>query len=360
MLHTTPRFMQRLRSFLALSIGVAFVWAGQAMVPGGTRPAFAETTLKAQFFLPKGHPISKRLEAIYRIIEKDTAGAVAIRSFYASELVPLQQALDGLSKGTLDLLVGPGNYYSGKVAIADFGIMPLNFKRYGDRSKAYYQEGLGAILQGVYGKLGITVVAPYNYFTGEEVLVAKGKTVSRFADFKGMKIRVAGGELIEMVKAMKAQPAFIAPPELYTAMQRHTVDGAIFPAHDLFPLKLNEVVSSVVGPDYLFSGPMMHLFKFNTQSWNALSQDVRRQIEATLRRVAIDDDVNSERELTALYLENAKKAGVKFVTLSVGEIAKAKAAVDTARAAYLKYNREQGHEQEAQQVLAILDRVAGK
>lgn len=340
----------------ALVLVAMLLAGGPAITPPAAQAA---TTLKAQFFLPKGHPIAKRLEEIYGEIEKATGGEVQIQSFYASELVPLRQALDGLSKGTLDVLVGPGNYYSGRIALADFGIMPLNFRRYEDRSKAFYDEGVGDILDDAYGELGITVVAPYNYFIGEEVLVAKGTSVTRFDQLQGLKLRVAGGELIEVVKAMGAQPAFIAPPELYTALQRGTVDGAIFPAHDLRLLKLSEVVGSVVGPDWLFSGPMMHLFKFNEATWNGLSAATRRQIADVLKQAALRDDRNAEEELTALYRDSAIEAGVTFITLPPGEIDKARAASRAGREAYLEYNREQGHGAEAERILAILDRLSG-
>jgi TRAP-type C4-dicarboxylate transport system substrate-binding protein len=354
-----------LQSIRVAALAAAFVLfglgpsSGVPLLGGGARPALAATTLKAQFFLPKGHPISKRLEAIYGEIEQATGGEIKIQSFYASELVPLRQALDGLAGGTLDLLVGPGNYYSGKIAIADFGIMPLNFRAYGDRSKAYYDKGMGDILDKVYGKIGVTVQAPFNYFTGEEVLVSKKVTVEKFEDLKGLKLRVAGGELIEMVKAMGAQPAFIAPPEMYTALQRGTVDGAIFPAHDLSLLKLSEVVGSVVGPDWLFSGPMMHLFKFNKRSWESLSPAVRAKVRDALQAAALRDDANAERELTALYRGAADQAGVRFITLPAPEVAKARVASVVGREAYLKYNEEQGHRDEARQVLSILDGLSG-
>ena len=349
----------------ALLLAALLVLAGIPGTPSsgplgsGATPALAVTTLKAQFFLPKGHPISKRLEQIYQEVEQATGGEVKFQSFYASELVPLREALDGLSRGTLDLLVGPGNYYSGKIAIADFGIMPFNFKSYADRSKAFYDEGVGEIVDKTFAKFGIAVPAPFDYFIGEEVLVRKGADVKGVDDLKGLKLRVAGGELIELVKALGAQPVFIAPPEVYTGLQRGTVDGAIFPAHDLRLLKLGEVVGTVVGPDYLFSGPMMHLFKFNKASWEALAPGVRGKVQVALKQAAQRDDANAERELTALYRADAEKAGVRFMTLPAAEIGKAKPATDTARKAYLQYNREQGNGAEAERILSILDRLSG-
>lgn len=343
----------------ALLLGALMFAGGLAGPLAGPHTALAATTIKAQFFLPKGHPISKRLEQIYGEIEQATGGEVKVQSFYASELVPLREALEGLSNGTLDLLVGPGAYYSGKIALADFGIMPLNFKSYADRSKAFYDEGIGEMLDTAYNKIGVTVQAPFNYFIGEEVLVRKGVTVNGYDDLKGLKLRVAGGELIELVKTMGAQPVFIPPPEVYTGLQRGTVDGAIFPAHDLRLLKLSEVSGTVVGPDYLFSGPMMHFFSFNKKTWDGLPVRVREQVHNALRKAAQRDDANAERELTTLYRADSERAGVKFITLPPSEIKKAKAATDAARAAYLQYNREQGNGAAAERILSILDRLSG-
>jgi TRAP-type C4-dicarboxylate transport system substrate-binding protein len=343
-----------------LLLAAILLGAGPLRSPlSGVPAAVAATTLKAQFFLPKGHPISKRLEAIYREIEQATDGAVKIQSFYASELVPLPEALDGLSNGTLDILVGPGNYYSGKIALADFGIMPLNFKSYASRSKAFYDKGVGHILDQAYSKLGVTVRAPFDYFIGEVLLVRKGITVNGYADLKGLKVRVAGGELVALVKAMGAEPVFIAPPEVYTGLQRGTVDAAIFPIHDLKPLRLQEVVGTALGPDYLFSGPMMHFFMFNKKTWDGLSAKVRGEIDATLRHAAARDDANAERELDTPYRASAEQAGVKLVDLPPAEIEKAKLAVFDAHDAYLKYNRDQGNEAQARQILEILDRLLG-
>jgi TRAP-type C4-dicarboxylate transport system substrate-binding protein len=344
----------------AILLAAVLAIAGLLPLPlMGPPPAQAATTLKAQFFLPKGHPVSKRLEQIYGEIASATGAEVKIQGYYASELVPLPQALDGLSKGTLDLLVGPGAYYSGKIALADFGIMPLNFKRYADRSKAFYDEGVGEMLDQAFGKFGVTVVAPYNYYIGEDILLRKGVKVQRYEDLKGLKIRVAGGELIELVKAMGAQPVFIAPPEMYTAFQRGTVDGAIFPHHDLVPLKLHEVVDTVLGPDFLFSGPMMHFFKFNKGSWSRLSERQREQVRAVLKQAALRDDEHAKAELDDRFKAMAEKQGVKFTRLSDADVRKASAATDKARAAFLQYNREQGNGEAAERILKILDRLSG-
>lgn len=342
-----------LGALLAFALGTGLGWAPEA-------PA-AEVALKAQFFLPKASPLSKRLADIYQEIEKASGGQVKIQAFWAGELVPTPQALDGLAKGTLDILVGPGNYYSGKIAIADIGIMPLNFKRAADRSKVFYETEVGALLDAVFRKaLKITVVGPFHYFIGEEWLIRKGVTVNRLDDLKGLKIRVAGGELVELVRALGAKPVFIPPPEVYTGLQRGTIDGAIFPIHDLEILKLKEVVGQSVGPDYLLSGPMMHLFKFNQASWQRIPADAQAKIREAIRRAAARDDATAIKDLETPYRERSKAAGVKFTTLSQADVDRAMEAVRIARDFYLTKNKEQGFGAEAEKILGILRQVAGQ
>ena len=78
-----------------------------------------------------------------------------------------------------------------------------------------------------------------------------------------------------------------------------------------------------------------------------------------LRQAALRDDRNAEEELTALYRDSARQAGVKFITLSPAEIDKGRAASRAGREAYLEYNREQGRGAEAERILSILDRLSG-
>ena len=341
------------RALYAFVLSLLLPWASVAWA--------ADVTLKAQFFLPKPHPVSKRLAQIYQEIEAASGGKVKIQAFWAGELVPTPQALDGLSRGTLDILAGPGNYYSGKIALGDISIMPLNFKRAADRSKVFYDRGVGAILDGVYRKsVGVAIVAPFTDFIGEEWLVRKGLTVNSVADFKGQKVRVAGGELVELARALGGEPVFIPPPEAYTALQRRTIDGLIFPIHDLDLLKLKEVVGEAVGPSYLFSGPMMHYFMFNAKSWENLGPEVQAKIGDALRKAALHDDANVIKTLETPFRASAEKAGVKFVTLSGAEIQKAMKAVEVARNYYITKNKEQGNGAEAEKILKILDEVAGK
>lgn len=113
-----------------------FGWAAEAR---GTE------ALTAQFRFRKDHPISRRLASLYRAIEANTGGKVKIEDFWAEELVRPEEELDALARGALDILVGAGGYYSGKIAVADITMMPGSFKRPVDRTKVFYDKKVGTV-----------------------------------------------------------------------------------------------------------------------------------------------------------------------------------------------------------------------
>lgn len=75
-------------------------------------------------------------------------------------------------------------------------------------------------------------------------LVLNRKPVQSMADVKGLKLR-SSGSLNMVVEAMNANPVGMAAPDAYLAIQRGTLDGALFPVTSIAPYKLNEVTKSI-------------------------------------------------------------------------------------------------------------------
>jgi tripartite ATP-independent transporter DctP family solute receptor len=66
--------------------------------------------------------------------------------------------------------------------------------------------------------------------------------ITKYEDFSGLKFRAVQAKISqETVKALGANPVPLAVPELYTALETHTVDGQGTPSAVIAALKLNEV-----------------------------------------------------------------------------------------------------------------------
>jgi TRAP-type C4-dicarboxylate transport system substrate-binding protein len=89
---------------------------------------------------------------------------------------------------------------------------------------------------------GATAVAkwyyePLNFWFVQQVTDMQG--------FKGKKIRVASPEAAELVSVLGASPVQIFPAEVFTALQRGTIDGVITGSGNIRSFKWDEVLKSV-------------------------------------------------------------------------------------------------------------------
>jgi len=131
---------------------------------------------------------------VLRAIEKDSGGRIKLERHWAGEPVPKKETLEGVGKGIIDMLLSAQTYYSGKIAIADHGIMPKNFRTNDDIFDLWWNTPMGKIIDDVYQKrANAKVIAPMP-FSNYVIQVRKGsKKIRKFEDFKGRKMRAPGG-----------------------------------------------------------------------------------------------------------------------------------------------------------------------
>lgn len=143
------------------------------------------------------------------------------------------------------------------------------------------------------------------------------KPISKVDDFKGKTIRVTA-IYRAFVEAMGGSPTTIAPAEVYTALQRGTVDGLGWPAKGLMDLGWHEVIKYRIDPGfYTLDGCVT----INLKKWKSLPPDVREGLETSLKE--------HEKSMYAQYMgvlekekELLSKAGVQISTLPPNEAKK--------------------------------------
>ena len=123
-------------------------------------------------------------------------------------------------------------------------------------------------------KLGVKIIAS-NPFPAQ-VFFCK-KPVASIADLKGRKIRVAGPSQGDFLNALGAQPVAIAFGEVYTALERGTVDCAVTGTGTGNAQKWYEVAGNLytLVASWGISGYMVNL-----AWWNKLDPAVRSFLEA--------------------------------------------------------------------------------
>lgn len=175
--------------------------------------------------------------------------------------------------GQVDIAAGPLTTVSGDVPILD-GV-DLAGMNTDVRQARKVADAMIPVANRELERLGIKLVATYP-FSGQMLFCRK--PIATLADIKGLKIRTNGPSSADLIKALGGQPVSIAFGEVYTALERGTVDCGITGAGSGNGVKWPEVSSHLytLSLSWSTSG-----YFVNLAWWNKLDPTIRAQFEKT-------------------------------------------------------------------------------
>ena len=165
-------------------------------------------------------------------------------------------------------------YVSGDVPLIEGVDLPgfFSFEEF-DKSRKVHVDW-HKVMKANEQKLGGVFLGSYGY--AYQVLFSR-KPINSLADMKGLKVRVFGAAQTDFVRALGAEPVSLAVAEVYSALERGTVDAAITGTIAGFNLKWFEVTKYMVD---LQMGPVMIAFVASKRTWDRLPADVRKGLES--------------------------------------------------------------------------------
>jgi TRAP-type C4-dicarboxylate transport system substrate-binding protein len=266
--------------------------------------------------LPAGHiQVVEGLAPFMKEVEARSKGRVKFTHYTSGQLGKQNDMLELLKSGVADMAyIGP-SYFSGKMPLSGVFELPQAYPSSAVGSEAYWQLSVKGILaKEEWGKHNVYPVlamayAPYEIFNSKKL----GRVP---ADFKGMKLRTAGGTQDLTCRAFGAVSIFKTPQELYESAQRGVVDGALFPVEAIASYKLQEVFKFATrGADV--TGFVM-AYAVNGKTWNSLPEDLKKiflevGLEQTRKFGKAADRLSND------YYVQYEKAGMKVATLTPAE-----------------------------------------
>ena len=261
----------------------------------------------------------KTLDTIYGSAERFvkrvaelTGGRFQIRQFAAGEVVPGLQVMDAVQAGTVEMGHTPAYYYFGKDPTFCFDCA-VPFGLTSRQQTAWFDQGGGReLLREFYKGYGIV-----NFFGGNTGTQMGGwyrKEIKTVADIKGLKIRIAGfaGRVMER---MGAVPQQIAASDVYSALEKGTIDAAEWVGpYDDEKLGLAKVAPHYYAPGWWEAGPQLS-FYVNQKEWDKLPKEYQAAIEAA----SFECHVGLQAEYDARNpkaLARLQKSGAKIRTFS--------------------------------------------
>ena len=242
---------------LAISFTSTFAWGG-------------EKTLRFQVNYAGTSKGGASMRYFADQVAKESGGKLKCQLFFAGQILKTKEAFSALQKGMIDGLYSALLYYGGIVKEASWEWLPFTWQNPQQVVELYYKQGLLDVMQEALAAHGVRYLGAIPM--GTLGFLTKFP-VKNLADFKGKKIRASGPQA-SVVKLLGATPVSLAAAEQYTALQRGTIEGTIYPWYTVEAYKFYEVIDYIVTPGVY--SPCVIDVMMNQKSWQRLS-DAEKQ-----------------------------------------------------------------------------------
>ena len=252
-----------------------------------------------------------------KLVGELSGGRFKITLHPAPELVPPQQVIDAISKGSFPIGGEWPNYWAGKNSAFDLlGSYPMGMCQY-DYVNWFYHGGGKDIFNWLYGKYNMV------YFTHAVTPMESGirtnVPIKSLADYKGKKLRMSGKAQGHILKKLGASQVMLAGAEIYQALQLKTIDGAEFNSDSCdWGLGFGEVTKFNIGPGWHQPSSLLGVM-INKGEWDKLSAENKRIIEIAAQASCSYMSAWFEHENIAA-IEKFKKAGTQIFSLTDADL----------------------------------------
>ena len=239
-------------------------------------------------------------EYVSKMVSEKTGGNFEIKLYYGQQLSKSKENLDGISVGAFEMASFCASYHPGKNV--PLNVLDLPFLPLGDldvmrkvHDAVYSHPASEKALAQWNAKIYMSMMLPQYEYMG------KGTPPRSVADFKGMRLRALGG-MGDAAEKIGATPTTMPASEVYTALQRGTVDAIGFPfTYTFAAYKLDEISDWYTTNMSL--GTVNCPIVFNSDSYAALPDQYKQLLEdvrdgayeAQKAAYAAKDKINHEK-----------------------------------------------------------------
>ncbi|WP_169566040.1 C4-dicarboxylate TRAP transporter substrate-binding protein [Sneathiella limimaris] len=266
----------------------------------------------------KSRAFTAGIETLSKVADERTGGKFKIKIHYGEALSKSRENLDGIKLGAFQMAMFCSAYHPDKnpsLTGLDLPFLPFpNLKVQAKVHDAYYSHpAVAADLARWDAKLLMSSLLPQYEFTGV------GDAPKTLEDWKGMRVRALGGIGKAMTK-LGAIPTTVTASEVYTSLERGTVDAASFPftyAHVAYKL-------TDIGKWYtanLSPGANNCPVVVNTKAWDKLPAQYQKLLEDT-KPAAYEALFAAYEKADTKNFPLMKEKGLEAITYSDEELAR--------------------------------------
>jgi TRAP-type mannitol/chloroaromatic compound transport system substrate-binding protein len=253
-----------------------------SILAAGAAPAVHAQGVNVRWRLASSFP--KSLDTIYggaevfaKTVKAMTGGKFEISVHAGGELSPPFGVVDGVQNGTVEMAHTVPYYFYGKNQAFALG-SAIPFGLNARQMTAWMMHGNGRkLMNELYANYNMLSLAGGN--TGTQMGGWFRKEIKSIADFKGMKMRLGGGLVGQVMEKLGAVPQSIPGGEIYQALEKGTIDSAEWVGpYDDQKLGFNKVAPFYYYPGWWEGGPQLDLL-VNQKAYDALTPEFKAILE---------------------------------------------------------------------------------
>jgi len=238
--------------------------------------AMADTTkMTLSSWLPGGHPIvSDMIQPWIDNVKEATEGRVEIK-ILAKGLGHPKVHYDLARDGTADVTYGVHGYTPGRFSVTKIVEFPFMGNSAEALSVAYWKVHQSHLAKAKEHK-DVKLLGVFSH--GPGALHNSKHDIKSVADLDGLKIRVGGGVVSEVAKAMDMTPLLKPASKNYELLSHGVADGTLLPMDSLVSFKITDLVKHTTQvPGGLYNTSFF--LAMNKERFDALSKEDQAAIE---------------------------------------------------------------------------------
>ncbi|WP_457551095.1 TRAP transporter substrate-binding protein DctP [Desulfobacula sp.] len=269
----------------------------------------AKTTLKMVTFLPKGNNNMTAFMAFVDSVNEKGKGDLEIKYIGGPEAIPGFEQFEALKNGVVDMILGCESYYGGKVTRAAYTHLTL-LDPVKERKNGYYD-----FRNELFRKHNVHYLGRAEF--GVWFHIFTNKLATDLNGIKGQKIRVSA-TYESFVKRLGAIPVTMPGSDIYTALERGTIDGYAWAVLGNVQMGWADVCKYVLEP---------RIYQMNIE--NLINLKTWEKLTKSQQKLLTDCMIENEKEYTPIMADIAEKEyaelqkkGMKVIKFSPEETKK--------------------------------------
>lgn len=269
----------------------------------GATASAADLTVRLAWYMPPHTATDAQGTAVAKAIESLSQGKIKVETYPAGSLLKESNMAQGITNNAANMGIMGMHWWAKYEPALEWDTIP------------FLADDAGTLLQALHGKLGQDVnadlkkhgvqVIGWGFYGYAESYVNSKHAIKVPTDLKGLKMRSEGKLSAKFLSSQGATPVAVDSSEVYTALQRGSLDGAVSGLSSIISRKWYEVGHYITAIHYV---PLVYPFMVNTKWWNGLSAEQRDIISKAAQSTEGQAVKDIEKEFTD-EIALAKKNG---------------------------------------------------